>query len=672
MKSCTALLLSVGIGTAAAAEDSQPLVDVAVPDVQGSIERFWQTPLGLVWQDQVMQSIRAEVEAQWAQAREQAQQVGGVDPQAVVDALSSLGGELYDFDPMAQSIGLYAQADLGEMAAQLMSLTDGMPAATIDGADQAVQIAQPGSPTFQLARFGSRLGIAAGGHMQQPGVIATSEDDLTATIRAQALLDRIGEVLTQMGETMPSFPEQPDWSVRMRIIPEGFLEEYSADGQPTRANIALDMDLLRTLPGSAVVAMAAGLDGQRYWEISGTQMLESLGDAQGMDAQQIHDQIDAQLAALGMDFSVQDLITGLHGTVALTINQGVPFPGATLVLPRSDELDQLIGFALQMQFQQQPPAVGQSVQLAIPGAPVMLNVGRNEGVWALSSTPGIVDGILAGTPGGWADSAAAQLALERAGEQPEVVATSDTPQLLTLSIGYLSMAAGFAQGEQATWLQSGIQALQKLSGMVSTGYIVGGPDGDGYRMEARGLLTPVATAALMLPVGALTAVAQQKALSARQTLTIGDGYGTARTLLQAELYPGQVAYKNAAHTDANGNGIGEYGTMDQLMAQNVVQDGYIGDPPSRQGMNLRLWLPNGPAAATHHATGFNADAAGMRERFFVIYAWPADDAGGNTMYAVDQEGTLYQADYWGLEPEWNELFGGAGWNADPVWDTAGP
>jgi hypothetical protein len=480
----------------------------------------------------------------------------------------------------------------------------------------------------------------------------------------------------------------PPLHLSLQVIPEGFHEEWTTPSLPETAYLPIDQSLLAPLPATTVICLAVGVDGEKAWNMQGQQVIEQLAMLQGLDAVSLQAEFEQQLAAFGATIKLDELISHFKGTIVLAIGQGAPLPSISLILPATPEVDQLLALGLQMGFQKPAPTIGARSTFYVPGAPVGITVGRTALSWMISTDLNAVSNLLDGKAGGWADTPAARLALEHGGLQAEILATNDTANLLRMGIGYLAMAGGFLEGEQLRWAQIGSQALQQLSTMVGPGYLVAGPKGAGWHMEAQGLLTPVSLYSLAIPAAIIGSFAQQRVMMLEDEMLLEDmqmdpiedagNPAAIRAILGGELLSAQIVFRGGAFLDENGNSQGEFAFPAELAGQEVngrsmqiLEDSWLGPQPLLiGGWRVKVWLPNAGGVAIADPAARAASGQALREQFFVTYAWPASEQ-GDSIYAIDQRGVVYRGDYWSVEPAWNELYGGGDWGSDPVWPVVG-
>ncbi|MFW5829304.1 MAG: hypothetical protein ACOCXA_03495 [Planctomycetota bacterium] len=665
-----AALIACGLHLGAA---EGPMVQVEAGDIQRSIERFWQTPWGRLWNDPALATLRAQAQQNWSETRQEAQMEAGIDPQAVINALQSLGFVVRSIDLSQKKADFQIQIDCGDQAEALMQLAADMPVAEVAGADAAFTVPLGDMGDAILARFGSVL-ILGAGEALSPMSVSSGEEDVTASIDLGAYMQAIQSFAEQMGQSFPEMPEQPPLHLDLRIIEQGFWERWDSEGAMATANQAVDLKLLGSLPSTTLLCLAGGLDGSKLWDLTGPEFIDDLAATQGQDGAQLRQMIDGQFQALGLDITLEGLITNLSGTIGIAVTPGSPFPAATIMLPASAEIDQLMAFALQMQLGQQPPESGAVMQLQIPTPlPVQIHLGRQEGHWVLSSDGPTITAMINGTPGGWVESPATQAALAVMDGAPDQIGTSDTAGLLRLLLGYvpmLAMSGVMPPDAQDMLQQQGTTAMQQLASMVEPGWLVAGPLGANYHVESKGLLTPVTLYGAIIP-----AIAIPNLMEARGQA----GEAAVKANLKAGLFPAQVQFQAGGYLDRDQDGTGAYGFPAYMAGKPLPDSGTTlqllgpewnsAQPITRDGWQIKVWLPNGPSSATDQLAQLSPSAEDLQEQHWVAYAWPGPSVDSDLMYAIDITGTLYSSDYWGLEPQWNELYGGGNWGDAPTWDS---
>ncbi|MEK7411731.1 MAG: hypothetical protein AAB263_00270, partial [Planctomycetota bacterium] len=435
--------------------------------------------------------------------------------------------------------------------------------------------------------------------------------------------------------------------------------------------------LLARLPATTLLALAWGFDGKAYWKAESANVLAEfdkalLGGSAGPEA--TAKQIQEMLKQFGVEASVQELIEGLTGTGFVAVTQGVPFPALTIALPRSKAMDQLITAGLQ-QLDSKPPDEGQSGAIMLPNIPLPITVVRDKAAWVVTTDPMLAGSWSSGAAGGFAESTMAKTLYAKAPAHASLLGASDTPALLRTIQGYLGMALpslGLGQDEQ----QAINTALTKLSMLAATGYLYQAVDAKGLQFEVRGLvglgLVPISATAAMY--GMRSSSPAEVALAAASAASAADEGALVR--LSTQLFAAEFQFQGGAYCDQDGNGVGEYGTLAELTGKlaapgqkqsETLVEGFT-DGASVSGYTYAIFLPDGKGAAlTHSDKARTADkaAAKEQEKHFVIYAWP--EQADARMFAIDQNGVVYERPATGKAPAWNELYDGKGWDQKPTW-----
>ena len=91
-----------------------------------------------------------------------------------------------------------------------------------------------------------------------------------------------------------------------------------------------------------------------------------------------------------------------------------------------------------------------------------------------------------------------------------------------------------------------------------------------------------------------------------------------------------------------------------------------------ESYQFTCWLPDGVGGAIGELAGTDARpavvaASDAQESRFVAYAWPRSLDDGGKVFALDQSGQVRVVPWDGLVPHWNALYGGGGWEDQPVW-----
>ena len=106
----------------------------------------------------------------------------------------------------------------------------------------------------------------------------------------------------------------------------------------------------------------------------------------------------------------------------------------------------------------------------------------------------------------------------------------------------------------------------------------------------------------------------------------------AATGLKAAVMPAQLIFHANGLLDKNDNGIGEYATsLDELIASGLLQ------PQFNQNQSYSFDI-------------FNPSDSKLAERHFVAVAWPQSSEQGSLMFAISNEGRVYQKAFTGSAP----------------------
>ena len=136
--------------------------------------------------------------------------------------------------------------------------------------------------------------------------------------------------------------------------------------------------------------------------------------------------------------TLTETITKLQGTIAIAVTPSAPFPAATVVIPRSAEIDQLLGFAAaQMNFDLSQTAI-QPTALPIPNIPVSVFASQGDTYWTISSDINLITAIDNQTPQLAGSRIAA--AMDRQGFDSQSLLAIDLKELATVGQLYLPMA----------------------------------------------------------------------------------------------------------------------------------------------------------------------------------------------------------------------------------------
>ncbi len=182
-----------------------------------------------------------------------------------------------------------------------------------------------------------------------------------------------------------------------------------------------------------------------------------------------------------------------------------------------------------------------------------------------------------------------------------------------------------------------------------------GEDGSGGRDAGFTFIEMMAVIAI---IAVIAAIVIPNLLSARLSSNETSAIGTLRALLSA-----QAAFQKTTTADANGNGVGEYGTFAEMSGAVGVRGGPFLRPPvlstafrevstngevARHGYQFALYLPDTSGQGLPEVPGGGADGGidpDIAETTWCCYAWPTNygSSGSRTFY-VSQTGDLVFTD----------------------------
>jgi hypothetical protein len=661
-------------------------VTLRVADGPALVKAWDASIYAKVWADPAAAPLRAK----WAESLKAAQAELGFDPVAAIQGLTGFEARFLGMAGEDQP-RLHLRVDLGAAAAPIFARIskDGKGAAKqVAGADEAF-----GDADGTIARFGTVLVVAVHTDPVATAPAGAATAAVALDLDAKRLVDAIA----------PGFPAEKKadfdkivknlapylglWKYRGDIVSEGIRERLDAN-VATPGMMPVDRSVLARLPATTLLALSYGFDGKAYWKAAGDSMLLQLDEAMhpgaAIGGPATAQEIQGVMQAMGIDASLQQVIEGLSGTSLFAVTQAAPFPAVTIALPRSKPLDQLLGIGL-AQIGGTLPEEGQSSPVVVPGLPipVAITLLRDKAHWVLTTDPMLVATWSSGAPGGFADTTMAKTLYAAAPKDSALLGAADTPAVLRTIQGYLGLGLAGNKDLTAEQKQAISGAIIRLAAAASTGYVFSANDAKGSHSEVRGL---IGSGVVPVLVGAATAWLMMKPqMGDGMALDMGEAKAAtpdanAIEALGSMLFPAQFQFQGGAYADQDGDGIGEYATLSELMGKRPapgrvqaeqLAEGFA-DDGTRDGYRFTVFLPDAKGGALAGEGGRKADkaAADAQERAFVIYAWPVEAAGGARAFAVDQTGVVYEAPYTGKAPAWNELYSGQGWDGVPAWQPA--
>jgi len=662
------------------AGEAAPLVDLRIDGPR--LAEHWPASIyAKLWNDPAFAPFRK----QWDDGMAAAKTTSGVDITSVISVLRIYArlDSLVAGPDGKPKLGGFAQADLGAQAATLFALATKNAAArvkpvTVAGADAAL-----GDADAVVARFGSTLVIAPTGTTPAPVPFPAATDDISASGDALGVIDAVRPLLPpeQRAEFESNLALMRSWyqgriSYRANLVPEGVLETFANTAPRQPWMLPVDRALLDRLPATALIAGATALDGAEYWKLLRPAILNAMrrqATAAGgeMTEEQAQLAMDSGLKSFGLTCTVKELISGLTGTMLLAITPSMPFPAATIAVPRSPALDQVIGMLLG-QMKTALPAEGAAASVIIPNIGIAVQVLRAPKHWVLTSDPVLATTWIGAKPGGWSTAPAGALALAKAPTDAFVIGASDTPAVLRNLLPYLGMGLTFAKDLTPEQRNAIVQLTTRLAAIAGTGYVVGGTRDGAQITEMRGLVGFAAMPAI------IAAIAIPSLLESRNSAN----EAAAAASLKSGLFPAEILFQSGAYHDADGDNVGEFGLLSEISGRRgagQIKPGelsFVAGPLARgdeaNGYRFAVWLPDGAGGAVGEPAGGDPRpakpaAANAQERRFVIYAWPSAAGQGATMFALTPDGEVRSAPWTGEAPAWNALFGGQGWEAAPTW-----
>lgn len=648
-----------------------PIVRVAVAD--GSVlAAHWDASLwGRVWSDPGLAWFRQ----QWSDSKGLIKTGQGLDLDALLAGARGLRGEFLGLGEGAQPMPrVRLQAGLGAQAQALFALAakSARPdAIAVPGAAEARLLARGGP---QLARHGETL-VLGWNCEPVPWPVAPCQSDLSLVMDYGRLLRAVSaalppaerEAMERSLASMRDLLGELNWDVR--LVPEG-LHEVMVYDKSSPGILAVDRALLDRFPATAIAVLGVGFDLGGLWQVAGQSWLDAMDAAmhggRRVGVERTRQEIDAALAGLGVAGGIDRLLAGCKGTFACAVTPGSPFPGVTLAVPRSAELDALVAAVL-AQAQAQVPAVGASTLLPIPDLPILVSIGRDAGHWLLGSDAMLMEAWLAGRPGGFLASPAGKAVVAAAPAGAYALGSLDTAAAFRLLTPLASMGLAQARGMPAQAKQGILTALARLA-RDSTPSILWSAEVKGaLRTEARG---PLGMG--VAPIAIIAAIAIPNLLESRVTAN----EAAARAALKSGIFPAQVQFQGGGYMDQDQDNVGEYGTLAELGGRVQVKGlemkllaGPLTQGDTAFGYRFRIDLPDGAGGAVPDVAGARLarpHAADLQERFWIAYAWPESVDTGRRMFAIWSDGQVRSLPWDGQEPKWGDALGGK-WEGEPVW-----
>jgi len=553
------------------------------------------------------------------------------------------------------------QADVGtqapQLARRLAAAENDAPSITLAGSDQAWSV-----PGGTLARFG---GLIAVGRPPAaiPLVPAAPVADISLTMQVGGLLATLRAVM-RPDERMKAEPLMRLVANLSTIVLNANL---SADGIDWTGSVDGDLGWLRPadrkvlarLPANTAIVQAIGVHGPSLWAGWGPSLQAAIAS----------DGADGPIARGGITAALRDLVEGLDGTIVLAHTPGVPIPGLTLALPRSQRVDAAV-LAICQACHCPVPAEDRYHVLVVPDVPIPLHLVRGHGHWVVTTDLSVA--------AGWADSSGGLDATVLGGmitAAPAgacLVGVIDMSTVLRQLLGPMNQMLAVNQQVTPAERQAALTAVARLAAALPPGVMSGEMSNGRLQMRGHG--------------GDLTCLTGVGALIMQLWPALTDGDVTANeamaaTILKSEIFPAQVQFQGGCYQDADGDNQGEFGLLSELGGRRATKipagqlhllSGPIAEQAMTESYQFTCWLPDGVGGAIGELAGTDARpavvaASDAQESRFVAYAWPRSLDDGGKVFALDQSGQVRVVPWDGLVPHWNALYGGGGWEDQPVW-----
>ncbi len=666
----TALVCGCTLAAALSAGEGSPLMEIKVADGAQLVAHAKASIYGQLWNDPVMAKVRAEVDTKMAELKEDIL----VDPFVVLPQATGirarfLGMTEKDGKPMPRIV---VQADLGDQAATVLAaVRKHGKETTVAGADEAVL-----GPKGELvvARFKNVVVLSVGEAAPAPlPVGAAPLHDVTFDIAMARLIEAIEPAMVKLdteGYLSLAKPLLAKLGSKntgyFDLIATGVRDHSESDAQIPWL-VAVDQAILARQGAGTLHATAVGIDGKLLWQDLAPHVLALVANGQKRDgtapsAQQIELMGNLVLTTIGVTAPMSEVIGDLRGTILLSLGQSMPFPTITLSIPSGPALDQLITVGLK-QVKLPIPEIGKSEILPIPNLPAVVTLIREAKRWTVTSDPSLASTWTTDQPGGFSGSPLAKLITPAGGAQACLVSVTDLPAIVRL----IQAMAGFLLSDLS---KAGIEPAQVAAAMakfsrtaVPSWQIV---VNDGKRLVSDGQwLTPYENGGALVPIIAAIAIPNllEKRITANEPM--------AAATLRSGIFPAEVQFQAGTYVDADGNGVGEYGYLNELTGLRVTSqvgehaEGSLqllpksmdnGGPNS--SYRYAIFLPDGQGGALSEPDGnakrpVVAAAARDQEKYFIAYAWPESRDQGRRMFAITQNGVVLSAPFDGTAPAWN-------------------
>ncbi|GDY13713.1 hypothetical protein LBMAG53_25910 [Planctomycetota bacterium] len=693
-----------------------PLVEVRIADGKQLMADWAKTPIGRVWASPEAAPLRAKLEPGLAEIKQKT----GKDLWEIIGSLGKFHLVLDEVKARPGSkvpdIRARGQADLGPFAQILLAkpefLKNVVPA-TVAGADQAFAPKKLEAEAAHLHPLLARFGTVVVGSLGNPAPKTWQPPAAEHALAARIAIDRLialipslipAELQGQLGkldkmmESLAFVKGDYQWTIDLTA--DGVLERFTGDFKDP-ASRPVDLGLLGRLPATTLLAGAYGLDGKAIWSqyrqawLADPELRNLFGLPADATVDQVEAAIDDQLKENGLAVKLADIVRGLDGTSLFAITTGIPFPGFSLSIPRTPATETLIKAALKSYgdlggLLNVPipagglvaPAPGGSLLVPLPqGAPVLLTLVSDARSWLLTTDSQLAAAWPDGQPGGFLTAKAGATAMARAKAIAPggagLIGACDTPATIQALMGYLPLVLMAVPTEQFAPedRNSLLKVLHKLSTEASTGYLVYGQHQGHNVTELRGLLGSGIFGAVV------AGIAIPNLLESRVTAN----ESAAAATLKSAIFAGEIQFSAGSYIDQDGDARGEFGFLGELSGRlptpkpangNGLPGGHDPNSLSLLGQELAtggpvsgyryaIYLSDGAGGALSEPAGPGpravikaAEGINDQEKYFVAYAWPEDEESGRSVFAITQDGKVFQTHWDGTVPTWNSLWGG--------------
>ncbi|MDA3963755.1 MAG: hypothetical protein PF961_23450 [Planctomycetota bacterium] len=392
-----------------------------------------------------------------------------------------------------------------DLAPQLFAMLAGGDSALAPPADaSAVAVFQR---LGQVAQFADGVAVATHGAAQRLDAGSDDTDlhvafdwtaiELPEPVSGPGIQTGIGflGVFLEMPERLPK-----SWN--LSLVPEGLDHRLSFPRIPAGL-VPVDLAVLDRIPADTTMVIAAGVDGAAWWQDFEQsvlpRMLERGGPEMAKSIQEGRAKVDQILAQWGVPGGISAVLSSMKGTKFMTVSTsgGILMPAITVGMPRSPELDAVVGALLAMTGAESP-AEGKIQFVSIPTGqrefPIVapgVVVARDASHWLVSTDALGLEDWLTGTTGGWR----AQADLPQDLSSVQFVGWSNTPVLLRSLVPLVGplVSNGLEQGRLA---EASLELALGFAREAGNDVLIGEGVGAGWQLHGRG---PLGGATVLVP-----------------------------------------------------------------------------------------------------------------------------------------------------------------------------